>query len=325
MTTVEVAPGIFRIESVLGPRPFAQYVLRDERSLLVDTGVCSTPQDVILPALRELGLAPADLDMVLITHADVDHFGGNGAIRQAAPRALFCAHGNDAPWIEDHDRILRERYGWYAAHGPDADYDAETKAWLRGALGPDVPIDLQLGGGERIRLGPNLSVDVLHLPGHSLGHLGLWDPASRSAIVMDAVLARGLLDDTGRVIHPPPYFHIADYEATIRRLQHLVPARLLTAHYPVMEGEAVARFLAESLDFVKRARDAVLHALIQGGGEQITLGGVLATVDPVLGPFTSMANELAGPVRAHLDELVASGRADFVPGSNPPAWRAAPQ
>ena len=39
MTTQEVAPGIYRIESILGPRPFAQYLLRDERSLLVDTGI----------------------------------------------------------------------------------------------------------------------------------------------------------------------------------------------------------------------------------------------------------------------------------------------
>ncbi len=46
---MEVAPGIFRIESVLGPRPFAQYLLRDERSLLVDTGIVSTPEEVILP------------------------------------------------------------------------------------------------------------------------------------------------------------------------------------------------------------------------------------------------------------------------------------
>jgi glyoxylase-like metal-dependent hydrolase (beta-lactamase superfamily II) len=321
MTTHEVAPGIIRIESILGPRPFAQYLLRDERSLLVDTGVAPTPDDVIFPAFRELGFDPADLDYVLITHADVDHFGGNAAIRHAAPRALFCAHRNDAPWIENHDRILRERYGWYEAHGPDADYDADTKAWLRDALGPDVPVDLQLVGGERIRLGPNLSLDVLHLPGHSLGHLGLWDPVSRSAIVMDAVLARGLLDNTGRVIHPPPYFHIAEYEATIRRLQDLAPARLLTAHYAVMEGDAVARFLAESLDFVARARGAVLDALVTGKGEEVTLGGMLAIVDPVLGPFTSMANELAGPVRAHLDELAASGRAEAIPGSNPPAWR----
>lgn len=147
MTTVEVAPGIDRIESILGPRPFAQYLLRDERSLLVDTGVASTPDEVILPALRSLGLDPADLDYVLLSHADVDHFGGNARIRQAAPRAVFCAHQADAPWIADRERILTERYGWYADHGPAADYDAETKNWLRSGLGPDVPVDLELAGG----------------------------------------------------------------------------------------------------------------------------------------------------------------------------------
>src|SRR5215217_9651562 len=153
MTTHEVASGIYRIESILGPRPFAQYLLREERSLLVDTGIVSTPDEVILPAFQEMGLEPADLDYVLISHADVDHFGGNAAIRAAAPRAIVCAHVADCDWICDRERILRERYGWYAAHGADADYDADTKDWLRNALGPDVPVDLHLVGGEVFRLG----------------------------------------------------------------------------------------------------------------------------------------------------------------------------
>ncbi len=110
---MEVAPGIHRIESVLGPRPFSQYLLRDERSLLVDTGVKETPGEVILPFLD--GLQP---DFVLNSHADVDHYGGNAAI-QARPRrsALFLAHALDVPWIESAEAIMRERYGWYEEHG----------------------------------------------------------------------------------------------------------------------------------------------------------------------------------------------------------------
>lgn len=319
MTVHEIVPGIFRIESILGPRPFAQYLLRDERSLLVDTGIVSTPDDVILPALRELHLDPANLDYVLISHADVDHCGGNAALRRAAPRAIFCAHTADAHWIADRERILRERYGWYAAHGPEADYDPETRDWLRNALGPDVPVDLHLVGGEWFRLGPNLTVEVLHLPGHSLGHVGLWHPASRTAIVTDAVLGAGLLNMEGEVIHPPPYAHLAEYEATARRLQALTPRRLLTAHYAVFEGDDVGRFLNETLAFVARARTAIARIVLEE--DEVTLAGLLAALDPILGPFTSMDNELGGPIRAHLHELAAAGQLAAIPDRQPPAWR----
>jgi glyoxylase-like metal-dependent hydrolase (beta-lactamase superfamily II) len=319
MTMQEVAPGIYRIESILGPRPFAQYLLREERSLLVDTGIVTTPDEVILPSFQELGLDPADLNYVLISHADVDHFGGNATVRAAAPRAIFCAHLADCDWIGDRERILRERYGWYAAHGPDADYDTDTKDWLRNALGPDVPVDLHLVGGEVFRLGPRLSVEVLHLPGHSLGHIGIWDPSSRSAIITDATLGAGLLNNEGEVIHPPPYMLLEEYEATVRRLQRLAPERLLTAHYAVMEGAEVNRFLDKSLAFVARARSAIEAAIEES--DEVTMSGLLTTLNPILGPFTSMVNELGGPIRTHLQELVVNGRIEEIADRQPPAWR----
>lgn len=319
MSITEIVPGIYRLESVLGPRPFAQYLLRDQRSMLVDTGIISTPEDVLLPAFQALEFDPADLDFVLITHADVDHFGGNATLREVAPRAILCAHAEDAPWIADGERILRERYGWYSAHGAAADYDEASKAWLRAALGADVPVDLHLAGGEWFRLGPSLAVQVLHLPGHSRGHLGLWEPVSQTAIMTDAVLGAGLLNAEGEVIQPPPYVLSHAYEETIRQLQGLRPARLLTAHYPVLAGDAADRFLDESLAFVARARAAVLAELDARG--EVTLAELLASLNPALGPFTSMPNELGGPLLAHLRELVASGQAEEYPERQPPVWR----
>lgn len=312
-----VAPGIHRIESVLGPRPFAQYLVRGEKTMLVDTGVVGTPAEVIFPYLASIDVDPADLDFVLVTHADVDHFGGNAAVREAAPGAVFCAHAADVPWVEDRERILRERYGWYAAE--NVDYAPEVKDWLRDALGPDVPIDLRLGGGEALRLGPDLVVEVLHLPGHSPGHVGLWEPSSGTAIITDATLGRGLLDMEDNVISPPPYFDVAAYEGTVRLLQELSPRLLLTAHYDVMEGEEADRFLQESADFVERARRAVSGALKEHG--ELGLNGLLEATNPELGPFIVMENELAGTLRAHARELVAAGRAAEV-SERPATWKA---
>ena len=316
---MEVAPGIHRIESVLGPRPFSQYLLSGERTLLVDTGVAATPVDVIRPFLERAGFDPARLDLVLVSHADVDHFGGNEAMRVASPRALMCAHELDAPWIESAERIMLERYGWYAAHG--IPYAPEVGVWLREGMGADTPVDVRLRGGEAFRLGPGLEARVLHLPGHTAGHLGLWVPASRTAIVQDAVMARGLLDTEGTVIHPSPYFDAAAYEGSVRTLQRLAPARLLTAHYDVIEGAAVDRFLADTLEFVRDARSVTAEIL--AAEREVTLARARELADPRLGPFSSMPNELAGPLRAHLRELVAAGRAEESPDGL--TWRAVRQ
>jgi glyoxylase-like metal-dependent hydrolase (beta-lactamase superfamily II) len=313
---VEVVPGIHRIESVLGPRPFSQYLLYGERHLLVDTGVAETPGDMILPYLDSVGLHPSDLDFVLNTHADVDHFGGNNAIRDAASRAVLCAHAADVAWIEERSRILQERYGWYA--GENVDYSPEVKDWLREAMGPDVPIDLRLVGGETFRLGPDLEVEVLHLPGHSPGHVGLWEPHSETAVITDAALGAGLLNMGGRVISPPPYFDVAAYEGTVNLLRSLSPRLLLTTHYGVMKEQEAACFLEESATFVERARQAVSEALIENG--ELGLHGLLEATNPTLGPFTVMENELAGTLRAHARELVAAGRAEEVHES-PAIWR----
>jgi glyoxylase-like metal-dependent hydrolase (beta-lactamase superfamily II) len=295
---MEVVPDIHRIESILGPRPFSQYLLRGERTLLVDTGVKETPAEVILPFFQQIGIDPADLDLVLISHADVDHFGGNHALRTAAPRALVCAHMADVSWIESRELIMRERYGWYEGFG--VAYPPETLDWLRNAMGPDVPVDVRLQGDEDIRLGPELTVRVLHLPGHSPGHLGLWEPRSRTAIVQDAVLARGLLDTEGNVIHPPPAMLVSEYERSARLLKELRPERLLTAHYDVIEGADVDRFLDDTIDFVRRTRTVVDQALAER--PELTLAELLERADPELGPFTSMPNELAATLRGVLHE-----------------------
>ena len=295
---MEIVPGIHRIESVLGPRPFSQYLVRGERTLLVDSGCADTAGEVILPFLADAGIDSASIDLLLVSHADVDHYGGNAAVLEAAPRALVCAHAADAAWIESSEKILAERYGWYEGYGvayPDGVMD-----WLAGSLGPDRPVDVRLVGGEEIRLGPDLAVRVLHLPGHSPGHVGLWEPRTRTAIIQDAAMARGLLDTEGNVIHPPPAMLLADYERSARLVRDLRPARLLTAHYHVIEGADVDRFLDETIEFVADVRRVVGEALERD--PDIALADLLPLADQALGPFTSMPNELAATLRGALEE-----------------------
>jgi glyoxylase-like metal-dependent hydrolase (beta-lactamase superfamily II) len=285
---MEVAPGIHRIEGDLGERYVCQYLVTGERTLLVDTGLRDMPRTVIEP----YGLAPDD---ILISHADVDHCGGDRAARSLWPEARWMCGEADRPWIESNAAMLAGNYRWYEAYGFGP--APEDIAFLERELGGDAPIDAGLCGGETLRLGPGRRLQVLALPGHTPGHLGLWDAATGAAIVIDAVLADGVYDRAGNRLIPPRYYDAAAYEATIRRLRALDPELLLTAHYDVMERAAAREFLDRSLEFVREVRAAVRAA------RTTELRALTAEVDAAVGPFPAFTHELGASVRAHLAEL----------------------
>jgi glyoxylase-like metal-dependent hydrolase (beta-lactamase superfamily II) len=293
---VEVAPGIHRIESDLGSRLMCQYLLvGEERTLLVDTGLRDTPAQAIEPYAAGLGLDLADLDYVLISHADVDHCGGDRALRERAPGAFFLSHELDRRWIESNRAMLAENYLWYEAYGFGP--DEEARRWILQQLGGDCPVDLGLRGGETIRLGSDWRIEILHMPGHTPGHLALWDSRSGALLAIDAVLERGVYDRAGNRLIPPRYYDAGAYETTIRRAAALRPDVLLTAHYPVMSREEAAAFLEESLDFTHDLRAAVEEGVRAGTTD---LWQLTRAADRRLGPYPEFVVELGASVRAHM-------------------------
>jgi glyoxylase-like metal-dependent hydrolase (beta-lactamase superfamily II) len=317
MAIEEVQPRIYRIPSVLGPRRFAQWlVVGDERLLLVDSGVDGTIEQHVAPALGELGRRVDQITDVVVSHADVDHYGGNAELRVLAPGARIVAHPLDRPLIESWTVAARERYGWYRRHG--LDYDPETWEWLERAAGPDTPIDGTAGDGDVLDLG-GIEVELIGLPGHSPGHLGVLHRASATAIVLDAVLERGVYTVDDVLVSPPPYASVPQYRATVERLRALEPARLGTSHYAPVEGEpAVCRFLDETEAFVD-ALDAVVRAELTE--EPRALEHFWRVADAAVGPFPELTVELARSVGAHLDLAVAESRAAVSAEGGRPTWK----
>ena len=186
MTVDEIAPGIHRIESDLGVRFMAQYLLvGGSRSLLIDTGIGQTPDGVLIPALEQLKIEP---DVIAISHADLDHTGGNRRMHERYPDALLACHELDRPWISSNAAMLEQNYLWYEDHGFEP-VDYRERGQMLELLGGDAPIDLGLRGGETFGCRRTSGSRCSHLPGHTLGHIGFWDAERRIAIIIDAALA----------------------------------------------------------------------------------------------------------------------------------------
>jgi len=314
---VEVADGVFRVSSQLGVRRIAQWLVTgDDGILLIDTGVAGTISDQIIPALDSLGRDVSDITDAVISHADVDHYGGNGELRQLAPDVRIVASGQDRPLIESWERVYRDRYSWYEQH--DLAYDSDTLDWLRGAGGPDTALDGVISEGDILRKGSTV-IRVLELPGHSAGHLGFVVQGTGCAIIVDAVLERGLYDIDDRRISPPPYVTSKGYRDSIERLKELNLDRLETAHYRDITGSDVSDFLDASSRFTNDLERIVRHELADGPR---SIAEITQVADRELGPFSAMGLELARSIGAHLEDLRDDGDARVEAEGQWPVWTA---
>jgi glyoxylase-like metal-dependent hydrolase (beta-lactamase superfamily II) len=192
--------------------------------------------------------------------------------------------------------MMNENYLWHEPYGLD-EPDEDGRREMLAQLGGDAPIDLGLAGGETIGIAPGRRLEVLHLPGHSPGHIGLWDASSRTAIIIDAVLIDGVYDRAGNKLIPPRYYDAEAYRDTIRRVRALEPDLLLTAHYPPMDGDAARAFCERSLAHV----DAV-EAIVREAGDG-DLRSLTELVNQRLGPYPEFATEIAAGVRSHLASI----------------------
>jgi glyoxylase-like metal-dependent hydrolase (beta-lactamase superfamily II) len=229
----------------------AGYLIRSERPCLVETGTAPSAP-LVRDALAALGVGPADLATVVVTHIHLDHAGGTGDIAAMFPAAEIVVHELGARHLADPSRLMASARMVY---GDELD-------GLFGTLAP-TPADriravertgvVNLGGGRRL--------DSHYSPGHAKHHVGLVDSVTGDLYVGDA--AGIYIQETGdmRPATPPPDFDLGVALESLRTFASLRPERLLFSHFgPVT---AVAETLERSaeeinlwVDETRRARGA---------------------------------------------------------------------
>ena len=146
--------------------PSANMVLiRGPRPILVDPGFGS---DVLETErlLQEAEVPPQSLSLIVNTHYHSDHIGGNSALQKRYSLPI-AAHRWDAALVNQRDREV---------------CGAE---WLNQPVEP-YQVNRPLSEGDEIDTGSAV-FQVLHTPGHTLGHISLYAPSEQIVICGDVV------------------------------------------------------------------------------------------------------------------------------------------
>jgi glyoxylase-like metal-dependent hydrolase (beta-lactamase superfamily II) len=207
-----------------------------DRDLMIDTGL---GVGVLKEAARTLLDKPVT---AVATHTHSDHIGGHhefdhtlvheleaDALRAPPGRSTLRYAEMDPEYVRSLNAAGYRLDGDLITALPWADYDMDAYK-VRPAQASQIVRD-----GDEVDLGDR-RFEILHLPGHSPGSIGLWEAASGTLFSGDALYDGPLLDEIAGA-------DIADYVRTMKRLRELPVQVVHAGHDPSFGRERLVELV----------------------------------------------------------------------------------
>ncbi|MFC1971223.1 MBL fold metallo-hydrolase [Chloroflexota bacterium] len=235
---MEIVSGIHQLKVPIPNNPLEHlncYLIEGKDGwLMIDTGWYTAEVfDFLQTELRNLGLTLTDVSTIVITHVHPDHFGLAGRIKQVSPRTQLLIHRWESDLIEsryvkfselrDKMSILLQRHGV-----PPLNLSALESASMPALEFVRVTFpDHVLYGGETISTG-HYDLEVIWTPGHSPGHICLYEPNHQLLFSGDHILPSITSNISYHVQSGDN--PLGDYVNALHKLENLPVARVLPAH-----------------------------------------------------------------------------------------------
>ncbi len=229
-------------------------VLMEEEITLIETSA-SPSVPYILEGLKTLGVSPADISYIIVTHIHLDHAGGAGLMLQHCPNAKVIVHPKGARHLANPSRLIQ---------GAKAVYGDKFSQLFDPII--EVPEERLIikGDGDTLKISNNLTLEFLDTPGHANHHFSIYHP-----------LAKGVFSgDTAGIFYPQLYregieFYLPSTSPnqfdpekmldSMNRYKKLGVERIYFGHYGMSENPSEAFRQVESwLDvFIEEAKLAL--------------------------------------------------------------------
>jgi glyoxylase-like metal-dependent hydrolase (beta-lactamase superfamily II) len=291
--------------------PVQVYVVEGDPLTLIDTGVRSPASRAALEsAFDALGLGLEDVRRIVLTHYHGDHLGQAEQLRRGAPLEVWT-HEDEASMCElfsaERDERIEDTEALFREYGVPEELLARQTAMRRRWAAEDplcgaTRVDRRLRSGDRVPF-KDFELEVIHAPGHTAGHLLLYEEPSGTLLTGDHLMGNAVpftdnyyleggpdpADPLGR---RPRFRGLPRYLESLRRLRGSALRTILPAHGGVLERPA--RVLDDALLFyevrVQRIDRALRRVARAGGGA--TAWEVWQALFPKADPVTEMRTRM---------------------------------
>lgn len=275
----------------------SSYLIRSSKPCLVETGTARSAP-VVIEQLARLGIGPADLGTIVVTHIHLDHAGGVGDLAAAFPAAQVVVQERGARHLADPSRLVASAHRVFG----------DTMDRLFGDLRPtDAARITAIGAEGSIDLGDGRSLAAFHNPGHASHHIGLVDSQTGDLYTGDAAGVYVPETEDVRPATPPPDFDLDLTLSSLAAMRAVGPTRLLFSHFgPVtsidetldasvdelhawVDAVRLARSVTPDTDHaiaMVRERDRLRHPRLYADADLLTrqeeLSGTAANVNGIM-------------------------------------------
>jgi glyoxylase-like metal-dependent hydrolase (beta-lactamase superfamily II) len=242
------------------------YIIEGSDShILVDSGWDSQESLWALQeGIKTANLKLRDIKKVVITHIHPDHYGLSTKIKQICG-AQVAIHRIDASFIfsryKDFAALMKKTGEILRQNGaPENELPQlkEASLWMNKYVTPDLP-EIKLEDGDTIS-NDSFEFEVLWTPGHSPGHVCLYERERRFILTGDHVL----YDTIPHVGFNPQSGDnpLGDYISSLEKLERLKVSFILPGHGPVFN--ALGLRIEKILQHHEERKRAIMRSLHDG-------------------------------------------------------------
>jgi glyoxylase-like metal-dependent hydrolase (beta-lactamase superfamily II) len=236
----EVFPDIFQIKVPLPHNPLghlnAYLIKSSEKKLLIDTGL-NFPEafEALRHGLSEIGVELQTLTDVLFTHFHIDHIGMIPRIKEASQNLNLWIHHVEKEIsrsiVEDFNNYLNSMKSFLGTSDAPAWFANNIQKFHPAFFTPQAYEEIakivhSLSDGQEILVG-SYCFQVLWTPGHSPGHICLYEPSIEVLISGDHILPTITPHVSQFMADTNP---LKDYFKSLKKVEKLNVKVVLPAH-----------------------------------------------------------------------------------------------